>query len=92
MTAPRREWLRAFAQDHGTVSDVLAAARSCMSEACDESPEKCSHPRQRMTPLEFAQWLEEQLHRDASTPQRLDHRENREGGQHRRHGLELAVG
>jgi hypothetical protein len=84
VTAPRLEWLRAFAQDRGTVSDLLAAARFCMAEACDEPPEKCSHPQQRMTPLEFSQWVESQVHRAVRAPIRINHHETLEGGQRAR--------
>lgn len=92
MTVPRHEWMATF-NDRSNLADLLAAARSCMTDACDRcEPENCAHRANLMTPIEFAEWVEEQVHRAGRAPLRLDHRENLEGGQHRRHGLELAVG
>jgi hypothetical protein len=91
VTAPRREFIKAFATGRATISDVLAAARSLMSEGCDEPPDRCGCPEQRMTPLEFAQWLESSVHKAQRAPVRLDQRENLEAGQRQRRQLEAVA-
>jgi hypothetical protein len=61
VSRPRREWMMAFANDRGTLTDLYAASRSCMTDACDDEPEDCGHAVNQMTPLEFVQWVEEQI-------------------------------
>jgi hypothetical protein len=78
----RREWLCSLA---GCTDDILAAARACMRQLDDCEPDDCEHPEQMMTPLEFAQWLEREVHRVATAPIRLDHHETRRAGQFTRH-------
>ena len=43
------------------LSDLYRAARSCMAAVCEEDPEWCGHTMNRMTPLEFVQWIEVEL-------------------------------
>ena len=86
-----RSWLTAFELDAAALSDLFAAARDCMAEGDDCDPELCPHPEQRMTPLEFAQWVELEVKKAARAPIRLDQRENRQAGQYRRHGAEMVA-
>jgi len=89
MTQPRRAWIESFS-DPAVLSDLFAAAKSYMAEGDDCDPEHCPHPEQRMTPIEFAQWIEEQAAGVKRAPIRLDHRENRSAGQAARRSMEFA--
>lgn len=66
MIDPPRAWLRTFA-DPAVLSDLLAAARSCMADVDDCDPDECDHPEQLVTPLELAQWIEREVHRAGFT-------------------------
>ena len=76
--ANRRDWRETF-EDPACLSDLVSAARSCMTAADDCPPELCPHAVNRMTPLEFAEWVEDTINARRAT--RLDHAENRRAGQ-----------
>jgi hypothetical protein len=61
---PDRSWLRTFV-DPDALRALLRAAKTCMAEADDCEPEDCPHRVNLMTPLEFAEWVEREVHRDA---------------------------
>lgn len=91
MTENRRTWTTAFSSGAATAADVRRAAETCMRELCDDAPAECAHTEQLMTPLEFAEWLEREVVRLKSQPVRLDQREGRRAGQHRRYALNAAT-
>lgn len=66
-----RSWLATFA-DEAVLSDLRAAARACMAELDDCEPEECPHPEQRMSPAEFAQWVERAVHIEQQRPQKFE--------------------
>lgn len=86
---PAAKWLETFA-DRGVLLDAYRAARSCMREICDDEPDACSCADNRLTPLEFVEWIEQQVRLEKAKPVRLDQRENRSAGQVR--PLHLIVG
>ena len=91
MTNARRSWVRAFADDPLALWAVRAAADSCMREVCEEhEPADCSCQVQMMTPLELADWIEQEVSRERREPVRLDHHENRSAGQQERRAMEFA--
>lgn len=90
MTDARRDWMPTFA-DPAILSDLFKAARSCMRSADDCDPELCVHSVNRMTPMDFAQWVEDEIAAAKRAPIRLDHRETRQAGQVRRRNLEIVV-
>lgn len=57
MTLRKDSWLDTF-EDPATLSSLLAAARACMAEGCDDDPDQCVHPIQLVTPGEFAAWVQ----------------------------------
>lgn len=76
-------WLSTFAE-RAVLDHLRDAAEACMADAGDGCPpETCRHDANRMTPLEFAEWVELQLVR-RRRPVRIDHHENRAAGQRRR--------
>jgi hypothetical protein len=90
VTDARRDWMPTFA-DRAVLSDLRKAARRCMTEADDCDPELCQHPVNRMTPIEFCDWVETTINTAARAPVRLDHRENRTAGQKLRRALEIVA-
>lgn len=64
-------WIATFA-DPATLSDLRAAASSCMGELCDCEPEECEHREQLMTPIEFFQWVEREVHLARREPVRFE--------------------
>lgn len=90
MTAPRREWITTFS-DEAVLSDLRKAAIDSMREIDDCPPEICPHAENRLTPIEFFNWVEATIHRAAREPVRLDHRETRRAGQVRRRTLEIVA-
>lgn len=74
------KWLDTFA-DRGVLLDAYRAARSCMSQICSDEPDSCSCAENRFTPLEFVEWIEQQVRLEQRRPVRLDQRENRSAGQ-----------
>jgi hypothetical protein len=90
MTDARRDWMPTFA-DRAVLSDLFKAARRCMTEADDCDPEICAHDVNRMTPMDFAQWVETTINTAARAPVRLDHHENRTAGQKLRRALEIVA-
>jgi hypothetical protein len=91
MTDARRDWVPTFA-DPAVLSDLFKAARSCMRAADDCDPELCAHPINRMTPMDFAQWVEDEINAAKRAPVRLDHHETRRAGQQLRRALEIVAG
>lgn len=84
MTAPRREWMATFA-DRSNLADLLAAARSCMTDACDRcEPEDCAHRVNLMTPIEFAEWVEGEVRRSQREGETALTKEHKEAGARRR--------
>lgn len=67
----QRLWIATFA-DPATLSDLRAAASSCMGELCDCEPEECEHREQLMTPIEFFQWVEREVHLAQRQPVRFE--------------------
>jgi hypothetical protein len=57
----RRDWVHTFA-DPAILSDLFAAAQSCMSQVCSHDPAECDCRENLMTPLELAQWVEREIH------------------------------
>lgn len=88
MTQGRREWLSTFA-DPAVLSDARAAAESCMREICQHKPEECDCRANLMTPTEFVDWLEAEIHAAKREPVRFEkgHRPKARNGE----GLTLAV-
>lgn len=62
MTQQQRSWTARLGEPK-TLSDLMRAARDCMRDACECVPADCEHPHNRMTPLEFAEWIEREVHR-----------------------------
>jgi hypothetical protein len=60
MMKRRGDWVATFS-DEDAMKALVAAARSCMADACDDAPEDCDHKVNLMTPLEFADWVERQV-------------------------------
>jgi hypothetical protein len=84
-------WRNLFS-DPEALSDLFAAAAACMAEEDSCDPEYCAHQSQLQTPHEFAQWVQRQVATDQSGKSvRLDHRENRQAGQHQRWHLEAVA-
>lgn len=64
MTAARRMWLREFQENSVARWALQAAARSCMEDACERhEAEDCPCEANRMTPLEFAEWIMDEVDR-----------------------------
>lgn len=91
MTTPRRDWMKAIDSGQAGVTDIIRAARSCMAAADDCPPELCGHSVNRMTPLEFAEWIEDELSAGKRAPVRLDQRETRKAGQVHRRLMEMVA-
>lgn len=88
MTSPRRQWLATFA-DPAVLSDLFAAARDAMSQVCDHEPSECGCELNRATFLEWAEWVERELHAERQHPTRFErgHRPRRKPGEQ----LSLAI-
>ena len=71
MTAPRCDWLATFA-DPATLSDLFAAARSCMAQICSHEPEDCDCALNRFTPVEFAEFVEIEVKQFGQWPVRFE--------------------
>lgn len=82
-TRQRRSWLITLA-DREILSALLTASRDCMTDACDDEPDDCSHAVNRMTPLEFAEWVEGQVRRSEREGDSAMTREHKEAGARRR--------
>lgn len=61
MSLERRPWLDTVT-DPAMLSDLLAAASDCMAQICADDPAECSCAGNRMTPIEFVEWLERERH------------------------------
>lgn len=71
MTVRARDWLPTFA-DPATLSDLFAAARDCMAQVCDHQPHECPCPENRMTMVEFAEWVELEVKMAEREPVRFE--------------------
>lgn len=80
-----RSWRELFS-DPAIRSKLLAAARDCMRDGCAcgpdgeavDDPAFCDCPANRMTPLEFGEWIEREafISERGAGVRRLDHREH----------------
>lgn len=88
MTAPRREWIRTFA-DPALLEDLRDAARDCMGQLCSHEPAECDCAENRMQPAEFVDWLERELYIHRARPTKFEkgHRPRRKLGEQ----LSLAI-
>jgi hypothetical protein len=71
MTAARRDWITTFA-DPAVLSDLFAAARSCMAQVCDHEPTDCDCELNRATFQEFAEWVELEVQAAQREPTRIE--------------------
>jgi hypothetical protein len=79
-----RAWLDSF-DDPGVRADLRRAARACMADTDDCDPDLCGHPSQRITPMEFVDWLEQTWHTRTRGVARDDQRDRPRARCSRRH-------
>jgi hypothetical protein len=71
VTQARRDWLATFANP-AVLSDLFAAARDCMAQVCDHEAHECPCPENRMTMVEFAEWVELEVKMAEREPVRFE--------------------
>jgi hypothetical protein len=67
----RRDWVRTFA-DPAILSDLRDAMRSMSAQLDDCDPSDCTHPEQRVHPMEVADWVEREVHVAGQRPTRFE--------------------
>lgn len=66
-----REWARTLG-DPAVLSDLRAAAADCMAMVCNHEPSECDCPENRMTMMEFVDWIELEAKREQGRPVRFE--------------------